>query len=298
MNEFTLPIKATEVVLHREPMLLVDELIEYREDRIMGTAIISSSNLFLSPDGTLEPVACVELIAQLVAAAQGYASKLRGEPPKQGFLVGVTNFDIYDTDVQDGDTVTIVAERSTIIKPIAIWHGKVEHRTKCMAEGNVKIWESEHETAMELPGKQSAKKHDMRVPDEQFPRAMSSRTIMYTSIARNMGNFVIDRDLSMATSRLFFPADFQGFQGHFPEYSILPGIVMLQIALMISEMLCGQPLRLTHIDYAKFSQQVHPGYKLDMKVNQKTHGENSAFKTTGYANERLVMRCLLNTRAS
>lgn len=56
-----------------------------------------------------------------------------------------------------------------------------------------------------------------------------------------------------------FPADFIGFQGHFPAKSILPGACQLQCLLTFLERLSGKTLALKEIVLAKYASPVLPG---------------------------------------
>jgi 3-hydroxyacyl-[acyl-carrier-protein] dehydratase len=49
-----------------------------------------------------------------------------------------------------------------------------------------------------------------------------------------------------------FPKDFTGFQGHFPERPVVPGVCLVQSVLVMLEKLHGSPVRLKEISSAKF----------------------------------------------
>jgi len=55
-----------------------------------------------------------------------------------------------------------------------------------------------------------------------------------------------------------FPADFVGFQGHFPGKSILPGACQLQCLLSLLERVGGKALALKEIVLAKYISPVLP----------------------------------------
>lgn len=59
-----------------------------------------------------------------------------------------------------------------------------------------------------------------------------------------------------------FPADFVGFQGHFPGKSILPGACQLQCLLSLLERVCGKELALKEIVLAKYISPVLPGQEV------------------------------------
>lgn len=60
-------------------------------------------------------------------------------------------------------------------------------------------------------------------------------------------------------ARFLFPAEFIGFQGHFPAKSILPGACQIQCLLTLLERLSGKALALKEIVLAKYTTPVFPG---------------------------------------
>ena len=59
-----------------------------------------------------------------------------------------------------------------------------------------------------------------------------------------------------------FPSTFSGFDGHFPENPVLPGICLIQAVLAATEMARDQKLKLTEIALAKFFSVSQPGETL------------------------------------
>lgn len=61
-----------------------------------------------------------------------------------------------------------------------------------------------------------------------------------------------------------FPASFSGFQGHFPGQPVLPGVCLIQSALVLGESLCGAPPVLQEVAAAKFFAVVKPDDRIQM----------------------------------
>ena len=61
------------------------------------------------------------------------------------------------------------------------------------------------------------------------------------------------------TSRFVFPEEFVGFQGHFPEKKILPGVCQIQCVLTTLEKANKRAVILTEIVTAKYLTPVVPG---------------------------------------
>lgn len=59
-----------------------------------------------------------------------------------------------------------------------------------------------------------------------------------------------------------FPETFVGFDGHFPDQSVLPGVCLVQAVLVAAEKALDQKLELAEIVLAKFFSISQPDEKL------------------------------------
>ena len=69
-------------------------------------------------------------------------------------------------------------------------------------------------------------------------------------------------------SRFAFPAEFIGFQGHFPEKKILPGVCQIQCALSTFEKGAGKAVILKEVVLAKYFSPVFPNDEVTCVVNE------------------------------
>ena len=60
------------------------------------------------------------------------------------------------------------------------------------------------------------------------------------------------------SARFTFPDDFIGFQGHFPDAKVLPGVCQMECAAGMIERWSGKPVRITEVMNAKFLAPVLP----------------------------------------
>ena len=83
-------------------------------------------------------------------------------------------------------------------------------------------------------------------------------------------------DNSDSGFRKFCPAtDFIGFDGHFPDYPILPAMLQILLGIIVSEELYGQKLALQKLDKAKFMAQIQPEQSITVscKITRPTTDE-------------------------
>ena len=72
---------------------------------------------------------------------------------------------------------------------------------------------------------------------------------------------------------LTFDADAMYFQGHFPGFPILPGVVQLGTAHHFAEAFVRRSLRLKEVKKLKFQRIIHPGEKVGFTVERKSDSE-------------------------
>jgi 3-hydroxyacyl-[acyl-carrier-protein] dehydratase len=91
-------------------------------------------------------------------------------------------------------------------------------------------------------------------------------------------------------ARFPFPADFIGFQGHFPARGILPGACQIQCLLSFLERLGGKPLALKEVVLAKYVTPVFPGETISVVLgeNPDLSGGEMTVKAVVYRGDERV----------
>ena len=79
------------LMVHRAPMLLLDQLLEYGDDYAVSEVVVRPDMLFVEAAG-LPCWVGIELMAQTVSALAGMRGKFSGQPPQIGFLLGTRRF--------------------------------------------------------------------------------------------------------------------------------------------------------------------------------------------------------------
>lgn len=92
------------------------------------------------------------------------------------------------------------------------------------------------------------------------------------------------------------------FQGHFPEYPIMPGVLIIEALAQVACILAlkilkkeGHPaIFFTGIDEAKFRKPVVPGDQLRLELNVlKQRGTLFRFQAQAYVDGALTTKCTL-----
>lgn len=270
MKTINLPIAAEKLIPHRSPMLLIDELSTWSEAEMKGTALIKKDNPFLSSSGILDSNGLVEIMAQTVAAGNGYHAKILGEPIKTGFLVGLSELEFFDS-VSLGDSLSTEIIQESKVGKFSIVKGNVIRNGRCIATGGIKIFEIEGQPEV-IPPSASVKQNLSTQPYSGL------QGIDYSSVSeellKNLDILEIDRSKNTALCEFKVNEDFIGFQGHFPGFSILPGVIMIDMARILTESLTDERIKITSVDKAKFSKQIHPSSILSGEVKITEQGDD------------------------
>ena len=79
------------LMVHRAPMLLLDELLEYSETYAVSEVEVQPEMMFMEAQGLPSWVG-IELMAQTVSLLAGMRGKLSGQAPQIGFLLGTRRY--------------------------------------------------------------------------------------------------------------------------------------------------------------------------------------------------------------
>ncbi len=103
------PIAAAELTPHAAPMLLIDEVTSCDADQITARAVISQTSPFYMPGRGVPAYVGFEIMAQTIAAYDGWTRRQNGEAPAVGFLLGCRRFTTSAEWFQEGTRLEIEA---------------------------------------------------------------------------------------------------------------------------------------------------------------------------------------------
>lgn len=141
-KDYQLPCPAEILVPHRPPMLFIDSLIERVADRATASAVVPENGICVDSVQGVLPEFFIEVIAQTMAAVNGYDALCDGKEPHDGFLVGIDEFSFKGTP-SAGKTIRIKIEQTFAFGTVKIVHGQVFDEEVLLASGTIKVWENE-----------------------------------------------------------------------------------------------------------------------------------------------------------
>lgn len=129
-----------ELIPQREPILMVDRLVEADGDRVVTCFTVKDGLVFLEEDGVLSEVGLIENIAQSASALAGYRAKLNGlERPPVGYIGEIKNFRLYENP-RVGDELLTTVTFGPEVGGVTLIEGEVRVGERLMAGTRMKIF--------------------------------------------------------------------------------------------------------------------------------------------------------------
>ena len=80
---------------------------------------------------------------------------------------------------------------------------------------------------------------------------------------------------------LTFVPDAIYFQGHFPDFPILPGVIQLHFACVFARRFFGAELLPTRVSKLKFAHMIFPGETVSLELKRTRSGAEFAYRKSG-----------------
>jgi len=139
-KKLKLPIAAKALLKHRPPMLLIDQLLDRGNGRATASAEISATSIFCIGKNSVLPEYFIEVIAQTMAAANGYDGLAKQSGPKAGFIVGIDAFSL-DAQVSAPAELIITVTTTMEFGTMKVMTGEVLLDSRPVASAEIKVWE-------------------------------------------------------------------------------------------------------------------------------------------------------------
>ena len=124
-------------------MLLVGRLLHRDRDVEFAVveAVVPEGGVFVDPAGELLPEYFIELVAQSMAAVNGYDCRCDGLASGRGFLVGIDGF-FWDGGAVSGETLQVEIAKIFEFGAVTVMKGQVLNKAaEVLAGGEIKAWE-------------------------------------------------------------------------------------------------------------------------------------------------------------
>jgi radical SAM protein with 4Fe4S-binding SPASM domain len=133
-----LPLSACGFVPHEGTMQIIDRLVSVGERTGVAEMTVPAEGPFVSTEGELDDAVYPEIVAQTLAAMNGFKNRGR-EGESRGMLLGIKDFKICGS-AQSGDKITASVFKSARFGDFGIIESTVTKGDEIVASGEIKIW--------------------------------------------------------------------------------------------------------------------------------------------------------------
>jgi predicted hotdog family 3-hydroxylacyl-ACP dehydratase len=133
-----LPFPAADLIPHQAPMRVIDALVACGDRSGEAAVTISHEMPFVGEDGALDEVVYFEMIAQSIAALNGFKQLGTQTPASEGFLVGARKLEFLEP-ARVGDTLNIFVRKHARFGKIGIVTATISRDKTVLARGEIKI---------------------------------------------------------------------------------------------------------------------------------------------------------------
>ena len=134
-----LPIAADGIIPQEPPMRIIDEIVRVGERSGEVSVAVSAEMPFVGEDGAVDRAIHFELMAQSIAALNGFKQLGGSQEPSGGYLVGAQNLEILES-ARVGDVLTVSVYKDLRFGGFGIVKGTVSREDTILARGEIKIW--------------------------------------------------------------------------------------------------------------------------------------------------------------
>jgi predicted hotdog family 3-hydroxylacyl-ACP dehydratase len=137
----TLP-RILDVVPHRPPMLLLDEIVAWDGERVECRVVLRDDSPFVE-GGRVASTLAIEYMAQCIAVFVGLEAHYRGSPIPLGYLVGAREISLPADGFRVGDALSVEASPIWGGETLGSFRCKVERMGEVVARGALNVYRGE-----------------------------------------------------------------------------------------------------------------------------------------------------------
>jgi len=133
------PLPVDRMIPQTPPMRIIDTIDKLAERCAQCSVLIKEDMPFIQKDGSVDHVAYLEMMAQSIAALNGFRNMGASDSAPEGYLLGAKNLKINKT-AYTGDRLSIMVFKYVRYGGFCIVKGVVKRDNETLAEGEIKIW--------------------------------------------------------------------------------------------------------------------------------------------------------------
>ncbi len=140
-----MPVAVDEIIPQKSPMKVIDTLISVSERCADVSVMIQKDMLFVGEDGIVDDAIYLEMMAQSIAALNGFKQIGISALAPEGFLLGAKNLEILKK-ARVGDKLTISVYKYARYGDFGVIQGTISRKNDVLARGEIKVWHNSGES--------------------------------------------------------------------------------------------------------------------------------------------------------
>lgn len=140
-----------QLIPHREPMILLDEMLDWSKGRSRCRMTVREEARFVEK-GRLKTPLMIEHMAQAVAVCLGYEAYRGGHGIRVGMIVGCRSFEALVPDARIGETLIVSAEQRGANFSVSGFQCQVERDDVCIARADMTLYHGDTINAFNREG--------------------------------------------------------------------------------------------------------------------------------------------------
>lgn len=140
----TLP-SPSDLLTHREPMLLVDQIVTYDNDSITASFTPITNTWYADENGNMPAWIGIELMAQAIGCHVSLLKRVFHLPPKQGVLLGTRKYQANQA-IFNANALLVITARVLFQDEsgLGAYDCSIHHNQKTLATATLKVFEPEN----------------------------------------------------------------------------------------------------------------------------------------------------------
>ncbi len=136
-----LPVAVDDIIPQKPPMRVVDTLVRVAERSADISVRVLEGMPFVGEEGTVDDAIYLEMMAQSIAALNGFKHMGMSESAPEGFLLGAKKLEILGK-ARVGDTLHISVYKYARYGDFGIVKGTVSRDNHILARGEITVWQN------------------------------------------------------------------------------------------------------------------------------------------------------------
>jgi predicted hotdog family 3-hydroxylacyl-ACP dehydratase len=129
-----------DLLPHKPPMILVDEVVEFRED-LIHTRIVIREGIPFFKEGRVPSYVALEYMAQTIGVWSGLKLRQQGKKLQVGFLLGTRRLNLQISFFNERITLNIYGQPKYSDGEMASFYCWVEIEGKTVAEASLNVYQ-------------------------------------------------------------------------------------------------------------------------------------------------------------